>query len=571
MQFGVFETLKLIGSLGFFIYGMKIMSEGIQKAAGNQLRTILGYMTTNRISGIFTGFVTTSLVQSSSATTVMVVGFVNAALLNLRQAIGVIMGANIGTTITGILIVTLGFSKFSLATYALPIIAVGFPLMFVKWEKLKSIGEFLIGFALLFMGLSFLKNSVPDPESFSMQWVTDLADLGYISIVIFILIGTALTIIVQSSSAAMALTLTLCIQGLIPLDVGAAIVLGENIGTTITANLAALVGNIHAKRAARAHFIFNCFGVLWMLLLFYPFLNLVQYLISNYIAPEMVGSTDPEVQNKLVSYTLTGFHVTFNIVNTSLMVWFVSLIERAVIKLVPDKQEQDKVGFKYIGVDVFRTDELSGMLNARKELAVFGQKLKDMTSVVVDMLNNPTHAKHDKLLRTLAAQEDLTDQYAEAISKYILKLVEGELSESATKQIKVLLGQVDDIERLADLLYEAGVDIKRNTDKGFKFTETQIADLKTALTFIDHAIDIMCGNLQQATNDGPAVNNASTVKEQLIHHIGLLKAAHLDSIKDQANLKSTMIYKDIFYTLERIGNFVFEVSKVQPEQEETRY
>jgi len=572
MQSGIFETLKLIGSLGFFIYGMKIMSEGIQKAAGDQLRTILGYMTTNRVSGIFTGFITTSLVQSSSATTVMVVGFVNASLLSLRQAIGVIMGANIGTTITGILIVAFGFSKFSIATYALPIIAVGFPLMFVKGQRLKSLGEFFIGFALLFMGLSALKNSVPDPNDYSMQWITDLANLGYISIIIFVLIGTALTIVVQSSSAAMALTLTLCMKGLIPLDIAAAIVLGENIGTTITANLAALVGNTNAKRAARAHFIFNCFGVVWMLFLFYPFLNLVQYVVSTHISPELVGG-NTEQQRLLLSSTLTGFHVTFNVVNTSLMVWFVPLIERVVVKMVPDRSINDGITFKYIGVDVFRTDELSGIINVRKELTIFAQELKRMSATIIELLNAQPPAKQDKLLSTLAKQEHHTDEYAEAISNYVLRLIEGELSEGATKQIKVLLGQIDDLERAGDLFYEIGIDIKRTADKGFIFSDGQLDSLKEAIALLDKAVDVMVENLNEVKYEDIELNDAATVEEQLNHLTDVQKQGHLDYLQAQDNnLKQAMVYKDIFYALERIGNFIFQVSRASAESsEQTSY
>ena len=258
-SFGLFEVLYLIGSLGLFIYGMKIMSEGIQKAGGNRMREILGAMTSNRFTGLFTGFLTTSLIQSSSATTVMIVSFVNAGLLTLRQAIGVIMGANIGTTVTALIILFFGFSKFSISDYAMPLVAIGFPLLFFRNNQIKSLGETIIGFSILFMGLDLLKDAVPTISPEQLEYLIGLTEYGVFSTILFVVIGTVLTIVVQSSSAAMALTIIMCERGM-PLDMAAAIVLGENIGTTITANLAAIIGNVHAKRAARAHLIFNVIG-----------------------------------------------------------------------------------------------------------------------------------------------------------------------------------------------------------------------------------------------------------------------------------------------------------------------
>ncbi|MBT6013632.1 MAG: Na/Pi cotransporter family protein, partial [Flavobacteriales bacterium] len=262
MKFGIIELLTLIGSLGFFIYGMKVMSDGIQKVAGSKMRSILSKMTSNRFLGITTGFILTALLQSSSATTVMIVSFVNAGLLSLVESIGVIMGANIGTTITAWLISLLGF-KVKIASIALPIIAIGFPMMFSSKSNIKAWAEVLIGFALLFMGLDALKGSVPNLGAEELNFLKSYADMGIMSTLIFIGVGTILTLVVQSSSAAMALTLVMCYEGYIPFELAAAMVLGENIGTTITANLAALVGNVHSKRAARAHFIFNIFGVIW--------------------------------------------------------------------------------------------------------------------------------------------------------------------------------------------------------------------------------------------------------------------------------------------------------------------
>jgi phosphate:Na+ symporter len=337
MAYGFYDILQLIGALGVFLFGMKVMSDALLKLAGNKMRSILATMTSNRFLGIFTGFFITSVIQSSSATTLMVVSFSNAGLLTLTEAIGVIMGANIGTTITAWLIAILGF-KVSMSTIALPLVGFGFAFTFAKKDQTKNWGNFIIGFALLFIGLQFLKEAMPDiknnPEI--LEFLSNYTDLGYLSILLFLLIGTILTVVIQSSSATMALTLIMCAQGWIPFELAAAMVLGENIGTTITANLAAFVANYQAKRTARAHLVFNLIGVLWMLILFYPFLRFVSWLT------EQVGSDSPYVNAAAIPVAISLFHTTFNIINTFLLVWFVNPIARLVERLIPVKTEQEK-------------------------------------------------------------------------------------------------------------------------------------------------------------------------------------------------------------------------------------
>lgn len=337
MQYGFTDILQLIGALGVFLFGMKVMSDALLKLAGNKMRSILATMTSNRFFGILTGFTITSVIQSSSATTLMVVGFSNAGLLTLTEAISVIMGANIGTTITAWLITILGF-KVSMSTIALPLVGFGFAITFAKKENLKSWGNFLIGFALIFIGIQFLKEAMPDiknnPEI--LQFLSKYTDLGYLSILLFLLIGTLLTVVIQSSSATMALTLIMTAQGWIPFEMAAAMVLGENVGTTITANLAAIVGNHHAKRTARAHLIFNLLGVLWMLILFYPFLNFVSWL------SQQLGSQSPYLIAAAIPVAISLFHTTFNICNTFLLVWFVKPIARLVEKVVLERLLPEK-------------------------------------------------------------------------------------------------------------------------------------------------------------------------------------------------------------------------------------
>ena len=367
MNYGFYEILRLFGSLGLFLFGMKVMSDALMSLAGDKMRKILASMTSNRFLGILTGFVITSVIQSSSATTLMVVSFSNASLLTLMESISVIMGANIGTTITAWLITILGF-KVSMSAIALPLVGLGFLFTFAKKENLKNWGGFIIGFAILFIGLQFLKDAVPDikqnPEI--LEFLKRYTDSGFWSILLFLAIGTLLTIIIQSSSATMALTLIMTAQGWIPFPLAAAMVLGENIGTTITANLAAIVANFNAKRTARAHLIFNIIGVIWVLLGFYPFLNFIEWLV------DLTGSESPYLNAAAIPVALSLFHTSFNIINTFVLVWFIRPIAKIVEKMVPAKAEPKKEidEPKYLSEKVLNYPEtlLISLLNESKYL-----------------------------------------------------------------------------------------------------------------------------------------------------------------------------------------------------------
>lgn len=367
MNYGFYDILRLFGSLGLFLFGMKVMSDALMSLAGDKMRKILATMTSNRFLGIFTGFFITSIIQSSSATTLMVVSFSNASLLTLTESISVIMGANIGTTITAWLITLLGF-KVSMSSIALPLVGLGFAFTFAKKENLKNWGGFIIGFAILFIGLQFLKDAVPDikqnPEI--LEFLTRYTDLGFWSVLLFLFIGTLLTIIIQSSSATMALTLIMTAQGWIPFPLAAAMVLGENIGTTITANLAAIVANYHAKRTARAHLIFNIIGVIWVLVLLYPFLKFIEWLVS------LTGSESPYASAAAIPVALSLFHTTFNITNTFLLVWFIKPIANIVEKFVPARIEPEKEidEPKYLSKEVIKYPEtlIVSLVNESKYL-----------------------------------------------------------------------------------------------------------------------------------------------------------------------------------------------------------
>ncbi|MEQ6118615.1 Na/Pi cotransporter family protein [Reichenbachiella sp. MALMAid0571] len=557
MEYGFFEFLQLIGALGFFIYGMKVMSEAIQKVAGDNLRGIMNTITSNRLSGVLTGFLTTAVIQSSSATTVMIVSFVNAGLLKLKQAISVIMGANIGTTITAVLILVFGFSKFSISTYTLPIIAVGFPLLFAKKESLKYWGEFLIGFALLFMGLSALKDAVPDlkqnPEI--LAWITNLNDFGFASIILFVVLGTIITVVVQSSSAAMAITLIMCENGWIPFELAAAIVLGENIGTTITANLAALVGNVHAKRAARAHLMFNVFGVAWMLIVFHLYLRGIDTVMSG------SGQGSPLTQVPAIKWGLTYFHISFNIINTAVMIWFIPLIVKVVEKMVPVRSDEDEVfHLEYIGTQLMRTAELS-LMEARKEVAKFGKMTKKMFGFLHDLINTDDPKEEKRLLDKIQRYEDRTDELELEIDDYLVKVAEGRLSARSSQEIKGILSITNDLERIADIILRMSNDVRRKSKHELRFTKEQKNDYKLMFEAVNEAFDTMYDNLKTEYHD-VSLAEAVSKEDNINKVLKKLSKKHLNNIDSKGyDVKLGIVYRDILFGLEKVGDHIINVSE----------
>ncbi|UXP30933.1 Na/Pi cotransporter family protein [Reichenbachiella agarivorans] len=558
MEYGLFDVLKLVGALGFFIYGMKVMSESIQKVAGDKLRGVMSLITSNRVSGVFTGFLTTAIIQSSSATTVMVVSFVNAGLLKLRQAISVIMGANIGTTITAILILFLGFSKFSISNYALVIIGFGFPLMFAKKANLKYWGEFMIGFALLFMGLDELKHSVPDlknnPEI--LAWISSLNEWGFLAIVTAVLIGTVLTVVVQSSSAAMAITLIMCDNGWIPFDMAAAIVLGENIGTTITANLAALVGNVHAKRAARAHLVFNLLGVVWMLLVFHFYINTID---SMMVALSDHGS--PLNDTSAVKWGLTYFHISFNIINTLIMIWFVPYIEKLVIKMVPSRDEEDdEFRLEFIGTSLMSTTEIA-LLEARKELALFGEMIRKMHDFSVELVNSDNPKRIEKLLKKIEKYEQHTDELEVEIDDYLVKVAEGRLSSESSEEIRAMLSITSDLERVADIMMRMSKDASKKTKYKFDFNKEQTKNLNALVGLVGQAIDQVVINLNKSYSD-VTPDNAKDIERQINAKTKELNKDYFKKIKEKDfDIRTGVAYRDWIFACEKIGDHLINVTE----------
>ncbi len=555
MEYGFFDVLSLLGALGFFIYGMKVMSEGIQKVAGAKMRSILSSMTSNRVKGVFTGFTITSLVQSSSATTVLVVSFVNAGLLSLTESIGVIMGANIGTTITAWLISIIGF-KVKIATYALPIIAFGFPLMFFNRDKLKFWGEVLVGFALLFMGLSLLKDAVPDLKSNPdiLSFLSRYTDLGFLSILIFVGIGTLITIIVQSSSAAMALTLVMANNGWIPFELAAAMVLGENIGTTITANLAALIGNVHAKRAALSHFIFNIFGVIWIILLIYP----VLYAIDTYIVS--TGGDSPFTTATSIPVGLSLFHTSFNIVNTLLLLGFVNFIARTVTKVIKSSGD-DEYTLEYISTGLMNTAELS-IEQARKETGRFGKMTGKMSKQFRELLTSEKPKKQKKLLKKIREYEEMTDRMELEISQYLMDVsASGTLSSDSALKVNGLLSVVNDLERVGDIFFQMSKDVERNYENEKTFKDKQIENILKMMDLVDEAIKIMSTNLE-STHSDISLEPAMRVEFEINDYRNRLRKGQTKDIeKEKYDPKRDSLYKDIFHLCEKLGDHIINVSE----------
>ncbi|WP_323757590.1 Na/Pi cotransporter family protein [Roseivirga sp.] len=549
MDYGIWNVIELLGALGFFIYGMKVMSEGIQKAAGDNLRSILGTMTSNRYTGVLTGFLITAIVQSSSATTVMTVSFVNAGLISLVESAGVMMGANIGTTITGWLVSLIGF-KLKISAFALPLIAVAMPLMFSKKPNLKNWAEFMIGFALLFLGLDALKAAVPEiqksPELLS--FLTQFNDPGILTRLLFVGVGTILTIVVQSSSAAMAVTIVLCAQGL-PIEIGTAMILGENVGTTITAELAALVGNVHAKRSAKIHSLFNIIGVTWMVILLPYVLDMLHYI---WPAP---ATGDP---NK---FTLALFHTTFNFLNVMILIWFVPGLVNLATRMVKSKGDEDEeFSLTNINYDAPLTAEVS-ILSAQKESIKFAEITKHMFITLKELLNETKQDKRDKLKAKISKLEVRTDEIEERIADYLVRVSEQQLSVESSIKVRSILSIAHDLERVADIILRMSKDIERGNKQKSVFSDKQNKNISEIFGLIDLSIEQMIANLNGVYGKVDITGAIET--EMAINALKTkMRKQHLKSTeKKEYDVQSGIIYRDLFFAAEKIGDHVINVSE----------
>ena len=563
MEYSFYDFLKLIGSLGLFLYGMKIMSEGLQKVAGDRLRSILTAMTTNRVTGVLTGVLITALIQSSSATTVMVVSFVNAGLLTLAESISVIMGANIGTTVTAWIISIFGF-KVDMAAFALPLLAIALPLIFSGKSNRKSVGEFIFGFSFLFMGLSYLKANAPDlnanPEM--LAFVQNYTDMGFFSILLFLFIGTILTMIVQASAATMAITLIMCANGWISLELGAALVLGENIGTTITANLAALTANTQAKRAALAHFVFNVFGVIWVLIIFHPFMQLVNWVVDTFFQ-----TSNPEVA---ISYKLSAFHSIFNICNVCILIWGVKLIERTVCALIHPKEEDEEPRLRFITGGMLSTAELS-ILQARKEIHLFAERTHRMFGMVQDLLHTEKDDDFNKLFSRIEKYENISDNMELEIANYLNQVSEGRLSSESKLQIRAMLREVTEIESIGDSCYNLARTINRKRQTNQDFTEKQYEHIHFMMKLTNDALAHMIVVVEKPEHQSIDINKSFNIENEINNYRNQLKNQNiLDVNNKEYDYQMGVYYMDIIAECEKLGDYIVNVVEASSDVKEKK-
>ena len=563
MEYSFYDFLKLIGSLGLFLYGMKIMSEGLQKVAGDRLRSILTAMTTNRVTGVLTGVLITALIQSSSATTVMVVSFVNAGLLTLAESISVIMGANIGTTVTAWIISIFGF-KVDMAAFALPLLAIALPLIFSGKSNRKSVGEFIFGFSFLFMGLSYLKANAPDlnanPEM--LAFVQNYTDMGFYSILLFLFIGTILTMIVQASAATMAITLIMCANGWISLELGAALVLGENIGTTITANLAALTANTQAKRAALAHFVFNVFGVIWVLIIFHPFMQLVNWVVDTFFQ-----TSNPEVA---ISYKLSAFHSIFNICNVCILIWGVKLIERTVCALIHPKEEDEEPRLRFITGGMLSTAELS-ILQARKEIHLFAERTHRMFGMVQDLLHTEKDDDFNKLFSRIEKYENISDNMELEIANYLNQVSEGRLSSESKLQIRAMLREVTEIESIGDSCYNLARTINRKRQTNQDFTEKQYEHIHFMMKLTNDALAQMIVVVEKPEHQSIDINKSFNIENEINNYRNQLKNQNiLDVNNKEYDYQMGVYYMDIIAECEKLGDYIVNVVEASSDVKEKK-
>ena len=552
----IVNILSLLGSLGLFLYGMKTMSEGLEKFAGERLRNILAAMTKNRFMGVVTGIAVTALIQSSSATTVMVVSFVNAGLMSLQQAIGVIMGANVGTTVTAWIISAIGF-KVNIVALALPLLAVGIPLIFSSISKRKSVGEFIFGFAFLFMGLNYLQTSASELNIGQLvaTMLAGVAGGGFLTVVLFVVVGALVTMLVQASAATMAITLML-FDMQIPgfgLEQAAALAMGQNIGTTITAFIASLTGNTQARRAALAHMFFNVFGVIIVLTMFYPFCNAVSWFVDNVL---MAGG------NNL--FKLSTFHTAFNIFNTLLLIGFVKQIEQFVCKLLPSRDEQEEYGLRYISGGLLSTAELS-IFQARNEVGVMAERCHKMLGMVYAALTVEKDTEFEKMLKRIEHYEQITDNMENEIANYLRQVSAGRLSSFSKNHITQMLREVDELESIGDSMYHLARTLSRKRKlEESAFTDLQMADIKRMIDLTDKALSQMYFIITEEQHDNIDLTPCYDTENQINDLRYACREENLKAVNSgKYSYRLGTFYNDFIAECEKVGDYVINVVQAE--------
>ncbi|MDE5921123.1 MAG: Na/Pi cotransporter family protein [Paramuribaculum sp.] len=600
MNYSFLDFLGLLGAVGLFLYGMKVMSEGLQKAAGDRLRNILSAMTRNRFTGTLTGFAITALIQSSSASTVMVVSFVNAGLMSLSQSMAVIMGANVGTTFTAWVIALFGF-KVNISAFVLPMIGLSIPLLFTKKSRNKSIGEFLIGFAFLFMGLDLISQYVPDlqsnPEMFA--FLQRYASMGYLSVLIFLAVGIVLTMVIQSSAATFAITLIMCSKGWIDFNLSCAIVLGSNIGTTITPILASMSGNVAAKRTAMGHLLFNLLGTVWVLALYFPFVHFNAWLtealgqgdpaaLQGFV--NHIEATSPEVYNHLfdgslpdshpvvaqvgkmqmsVSIGLSIFHTVFNLINLSVMIWLTNMYVKIVMRLVPTKHKEDEeFQLKFISGGLLNASELN-IAQAEKEIAVFAERVQRMIGMAQTLVHTKEGTEEfNNSFSRLEKYEDISDRMEIEIAHYLNRCSEGRLSNEGKLKIAAMLRIVSEIESIADCCLGAGKILIRKQQSHINFNDEIYTNLDTMFGYVEGAMGNMVSLLSDMDNAREQEIITGYNREREINNFrNQLRTSNIENINERHyEYQAGIYYMDLVANLEKTGDYIINVVDAVREQ-----
>ncbi len=550
---------KLIGALALLMFGMKTMSDSLQKMAGPQLRHVLGTMTTNRLTGILSGTLITAAVQSSTATTVMTVSFVNAGLLTLAQAISVIMGANIGTTLTA-WIMSAGFS-FNITDFVWPAFFIAIILIYSKRRKI--IGDFIFGISFMFLGLGTLRQTGIDMDLAHNQPVLEFFASfdphSFQTTITFLIIGSILTMCVQSSAAVMAITMILCSTGVLPIYQGIALVMGENIGTTVTSNVAALTANTQARRAAMAHMVFNIFGVLWILCIFHPFIHLVCGWVGFDDAME---KTDPHfVANATkLSFVLAAFHTTFNLANTFILVWFIPQIEKLVCKIIRPKKNTDEDDFRlrFIQSGIMKTPEIS-VLEAQKEIHCFAERIQRMFGMVKTLLGETNEEKFVKLYSRIEKYEGISDNMEIEIAKYLDQVSDSHLSDETKAKIRAMLREISEIESIGDSCFNIARTLNRRFKGKEDFITSQYEHMHQMMELTDNALTQMNITLVGHKGDNDA-NLSFNIENEINNYRNQLKSQNINDVNNHLYTYAIgTMYMDIIQECEKLGDYVVNV------------
>ena len=552
--------LKMLGCLAHLMFGMKTMSEGLQKLTGGHLRAFLGTMTKHRAGGLLTGTFITAAVQSSTATTVMTVSFVNAGLLTLKQAIPVIMGANIGTTATAWIMSIFGF-QFNMSSFVWPFFALGIILSYVRKSNVKSFGAFVFGFSFMFLGLTTLRENAVAMDLSHNQAVIDFfaasGNWGILSTLLFLLLGSVLTMCVQSSAAIMAITLLLCSSGVLPIYQGIALVMGENIGTTVTSNLAALSASTQARRAALAHMLFNVLGVVWVLIVFHPFVNMVCHIVG--FDPNFVPQTQEEIAEASVrvTYALSGFHTAFNLCNVAILIWFIKPMENIICKIIREKEDGEDFSIKFISAGLMSTAELS-LFEARKEINLFAERTLKMFRFVPDLLKMKDEGEFTKLFARIEKYENISDKMEIEIAGYLNKVSEGRLSPESKRVLQSMLKEISEIESIGDSIYNMSRAIRHKFQSADDFTEEQYSRIEGMMKLCDKSMAQMVDIIE----DAPQADVKSTLmmEYEINDYRKMLKQLNVDDINAQRySYQMGVHYMDVINDCEKLGDYVINV------------